>query len=432
MDKITFYDESSSEEEELTVPLPEGWEDRITPTNKVYYVNHKERVTQWEHPVSGKIRSVTSFLPYGWGRQEDTEGNRIFVEYLAQRAAYTDPRLLTNPHRKRYVLKIAKAQGRFVENSFTDRTTAAEVIEGVDMTGKVAIVTGSNSGIGYETARCLASQGCHVIMACRDMTLGNSKAENIIKIFPQAKLSVIKLDLSQKESVEQFSSEFLSLQLPLHILVLNAGVLGLNWALSSYECEMQFSINYLGHFHLFYLLKDILKQSAPARVVCVSSEAHRYTNLNHSNLDLDTSLSKTKPRDYTAITAYGNSKLCCIYLALEIHRRYDQDGIHAYAVHPGVLISTRLSRNWCMYRLLYFASRCFTKTVAQGASSVVYCAASPLPAEESGLYYFNCKPSRPSNSAQNSHPAGILWDVSLRLIGEGDRREEDLSADTET
>ena len=416
MDKITFYDESSSEEDELAVPLPEGWEDRITPTDKIYYVNHKEKCTQWEHPVNGKTRTVPAFLPYGWGRQEDAGGNRIFVEYLAQRAAYTDPRLLTNPYRKRYVLKVAKARGSFVENSFTDKTTAAEVIEGVDLTGKVAIVTGANSGIGLETTRCLASQGCHVIMACRNLANCNTKAESIRKSFPSAKLSVLQLDLSQKESVRSFASEFRELQTPLDILVLNAGVLGLDWALSSYECEMQFSVNYLGHFHLFTLLRDLLVSSAPARVVCVSSEAHRYTHIGHSTLDLDGSLSKTRPRDYFSITAYGNSKLCCLYLAMEIHRRYQAKGVHAYAVHPGVMVPTNLSRNWYVYRLLFFASRCFTKSLAQGSASVVYCAASPLPAEESGLYYFNCRPSRPSHSAQAHQPAGSLWEVSERLV----------------
>lgn len=428
MDKIAFYDDSSSEEDEI-VPLPEGWEDRITPSNKVYYVNHKEKVTQWEHPLTGKTKVVLPFLPYGWGKQEDTDGNRIFVEYLAQRAAYTDPRLLTDPHRKRFVLKIAKAQGRFVNNAFTDKTTAAEVVEGVDLTGKVAIVTGANSGLGYETTRCLATQGCHVVMACRNVDRGNAKAECIKKKSSGAKLTVLQLDLSQKNSLKDFVAQFLSLNLPLHVLVLNAGVLGLNWALSSYECEMQFSINYLGHFHLFYLLKDLLKQSAPARVVCVSSEAHRYTNLNHSGLDLDSSLSKTKPRDYSAITAYGSSKLCCIYLAMEIHRRYADEGIHAYSVHPGVMIPTSLPRNWCVYRLMFLASRCFTKSVAQGASSVVYCAASTLPAEESGLYYFNCRPSRPSRSAQACHPAEALWEVSENLIGEGEKRGDEVPDD---
>ena len=398
------------------MPLPEGWEDRITPTNKIYYVNHKEKCTQWEHPVNGKTRTVPAFLPYGWGRQEDAEGNSIFVEYLAQRAAYTDPRLLTNPHRKRYVLKVAKARGSFVDNSFTDKTTAAEVIEGVDMTGRVAIVTGANSGIGFETARCLASQGCHVIMACRNLAKGNAKAESIRKASPSAKLSVLQIDLSQKESVKNFAFEFHSLQVQLHILVLNAGVLGLGWALSSYECEMQFSVNYLGHFHLFSLLRDLLLRSAPARVVCVSSEAHRYTNISHATLDLEGPVSKHRPRDYFSITAYGNSKLCCIYLAMEIHRRYHAEGIHAYAVHPGVMVPTNLSRHWYVYRLLFIASRCFTKSVAQGSASVVYCAASALPADESGLYYFNCKPSRPSHSAQAWQPAGSLWELSERLV----------------
>ena len=124
------------------------------------------------------------------------------MEYLAQRAAYTDPRLLTDPHRKRFVLKIAKAQGRFVNNAFTDKTTAAEVVEGVDLTGKVAIVTGANSGLGYETTRCLATQGCHVVMACRNVDRGNAKAECIKKKSSGAKLTVLQLDLSQKNSLK--------------------------------------------------------------------------------------------------------------------------------------------------------------------------------------------------------------------------------------
>ena len=418
MDKISFYDDTSSEDDEMAVPLPQGWEDRITPSNKVYYVNHKEKCTQWEHPATGKLKTVPPFLPYGWGRQQDQDGNSVYVEYLAQRAAYTDPRLLTDPARKRYVLRVAKARGTFVQNSFTERTTAAEVVEGVDLTEKVAVVTGATSGLGYETARCLASQGCHVVMGCRDVRVGRGKIEKIRKTTPDAKLTILQLDLSQKESVRHFAEEFISLQLPLHILVLNAGVLGLDWRLSSYECEMHFSVNFLAHFHLFTLLKEKLLLSSPSRVVSVSSEAHRYTNLDHGSLDLDSPLSKTRPRDYFAITAYGNSKLCCLYLALEIHRHYAEAGIHTYAVHPGVMVPTNLSRNWLLYRMLYTAASCFTKSVRQGAASIVYCAASPLPAEESGLYYFNCKPARPSHAAQTRQQAAALWEVSTQLLEE--------------
>lgn len=191
--------------------------------------------------------------------------------------------------------------------------------EGVDLSGKVAIVTGTTSGIGVETALALAARGAHVILAARNRArLAESRksiAERLAEMGVQAQLTELLLDLADLESVAEFVRRFKALKLPLHILVNNAGVMALPPSKTKQGFEMQVGVNHLGHFALFSGLLDVLKTSAPSRVVALSSSAIRLADrkfLDHPKLD-------TVP--YYPWGAYGNSKMSNFFFAREANRR---------------------------------------------------------------------------------------------------------------
>ncbi|XP_054525553.1 WW domain-containing oxidoreductase isoform X4 [Pan troglodytes] len=160
-------DDTDSEDE-----LPPGWEERTTKDGWVYYANHTEEKTQWEHPKTGKRKRVAGDLPYGWEQETDENGQVFFVDHINKRTTYLDPRLaftvddnLTKPTtRQRY----------------DGSTTAMEILQGRDFTGKVVVVTGANSGIGFETAKSFALHGAHVILACRNMARASEAVSRIL------------------------------------------------------------------------------------------------------------------------------------------------------------------------------------------------------------------------------------------------------------
>ncbi|EYU38339.1 hypothetical protein MIMGU_mgv1a0103241mg, partial [Erythranthe guttata] len=171
--------------------------------------------------------------------------------------------------------------GRKGASGYSACSTAEEVARGIDGSGLTAIVTGASSGIGTETTRVLASCGVHVIMAVRNLESGKKVKETIIKEIRDAKIDVMELDLGSFASVRKFASEYKSLDLPLNLLINNAGVMAPPFMLSQDKIELQFATNHLGHFLLTNLLLDNMKKTAhesqiEGRIVNVSSEGHRY------------------------------------------------------------------------------------------------------------------------------------------------------------
>nr|XP_007152231.1 hypothetical protein PHAVU_004G112500g [Phaseolus vulgaris]ESW24225.1 hypothetical protein PHAVU_004G112500g [Phaseolus vulgaris] len=167
-------------------------------------------------------------------------------------------------------------------SGFSSSSTALQVTQGIHATALTAIVTGASSGIGAETARVLALRGVHVIMGVIDMIDANNLKKSILKEIPTAKVDVMKLDLSSMVSVQNFATEFNSTRLPLNILINNAGICAVPFMLSTDNVELQFAINYLGHFHLTNLLLDNMKKTTgeskvKGRIVNVSSTGHRFT-----------------------------------------------------------------------------------------------------------------------------------------------------------
>ncbi|KAL2300177.1 hypothetical protein Nmel_012141, partial [Mimus melanotis] len=162
---------------------------------------------------------------------------------------------------------------------------------------------------------------------------------------------------------------------PLHILICNAAVFGVPWSLTEDGLESTFQVNHLGHFYLVQLLEDVLRQSSPARVVVVSSESHRFTEINDSSGKLDFSLLSPSKKEYWAMLAYNRSKLCNILFSNELNRRLSPHGVTSNAVHPGNMIYSSIHRNWWLYTLLFTLARPFTKSMVSECLKL-FCASS--------------------------------------------------------
>ncbi|RMX45186.1 hypothetical protein pdam_00022662 [Pocillopora damicornis] len=329
--------------------LPPGWEIRTMDDGRIYYANHLTKSTQWEHPTSGKRYKVCGELPQGWQQLYDSKGSVFFFDSVNRVTTYADPRIALN------FTKSKKNSKKLDSHS-----TAMHVLNGEDLSGKVAIVTGANSGIGFETAKALALHGAHVILACRNMNKAN-RAAAMIRQTPEAYVEAMLLDLASFTSIKNFAEEFRGRKLPLHILICNAAVFGLSWSKTEDGIESTFGVNHLGHFYLVKLIEDILCSSSPARVVVLSSESHRFPDLTYSTkLPLsELPLSKDK---YWSIVAYNQSKLCNLLFSMELNRRLKPKGVTCNAVHPGNLIYTSLSHTSWFYWIFFVMARPFAKT----------------------------------------------------------------------
>jgi NAD(P)-dependent dehydrogenase (short-subunit alcohol dehydrogenase family) len=297
-------------------------------------------------------------------------------------------------------------------------STAAEVIEGIDLGGRRAIVTGGASGIGVETARVLAGAGAEVTLAVRDVAAGARVAGEIVAATGNAAVHVARLDLADQASIDAFVAGWSG---PLHILVNNAGVMATPETYTPEGWELQFATNHLGHFALTVGLHDALAAAGGARVVSVSSSAHQLSPVVFDDLHFAF-------RQYTPFLAYGQSKTANVLFAVEASKRWKEDGITVNALHPGA-IRTNLQRWVDEEEVARMRARVQHrwKTVEQGAATSVLVATSPLLEGIGGRYFVDCNQAEvitrrstdmggvaayavdPANSAR-------LWDVSLRML----------------
>jgi len=221
-----------------------------------------------------------------------------------------------------------------ITTPFSRESTAAEVIDGIDLSGKRAIVTGGASGIGVETARALASAGAEVVLAVRNLEAGARTAAEIVDSTGNSQIRVSPLDLADQKSVAAFVADWDG---PLHILVNNAGVMASPLARTAEGWEMQFATNHLGHFALATGLHRALAAAGGARVVAVSSAAHLRSPVVFEDIQFN-------HREYEPWTAYGQSKTANVLFAVEGAKRWADDGITVNALHPGG-IRTNLQRH---------------------------------------------------------------------------------------
>ena len=201
-----------------------------------------------------------------------------------------------------------------------------------DLSGKNIIVTGGNSGLGFEAVKALSNKNAHVILACRNITKGNNAKSEILKQQPKADITVMELDLASLESVRSFVSNYKKNHSTLNILINNAGIMMVPYGLTTDGFEKQIGTNHLGHFALTGLLLDVLKNSPASRVVNVSSMAHRSGEMIFDNLLFESG------KDYTPMKSYGRSKLANLLFTFELQRFFEKNNINcsALAAHPGV------------------------------------------------------------------------------------------------
>jgi NAD(P)-dependent dehydrogenase (short-subunit alcohol dehydrogenase family) len=300
-----------------------------------------------------------------------------------------------------------------LKTQFGFRSTAAEVLKGVDLSSKRAIVTGGASGIGLETARALAGAGAEVTLAVRNPEAGARAAADITATTQNKGVRVARLDLLDRASIAAFVAAW---QGPLHILINNAGIMACPEERTPEGWELQFATNHLGHFALAVGLHPALAAAGSARIVAVSSAAHLLSPVIFDDLHFAFRL-------YDPRLAYAQSKTANILFAVGAFARWSDEGITANSLNPGA-IATNLQR--------YVGGKLITppelrKTPEQGAATSVLLAASPLLEGGGGRYFADCNEVEPVQQRQADFSgvapyalapdnAERLWNVSLRLL----------------
>ncbi|KAH7515092.1 short-chain dehydrogenase TIC 32 B, chloroplastic [Ziziphus jujuba] len=320
---------------------------------------------------------------------------------------------------------ISLVTGRPGQSGFGSASTAEQVTEGIDATNLTAIVTGGASGIGLETSRVLALRGAHVVVAARNMEAANEAKQLILKDNKKARVDVLKLDLSSVKSVRAFAESFSALNLPLNLLINNAGVMFCPYQISEDGIEMQFATNHLGHFLLTNLLLNKMKDTArttgvEGRIVNLSSIAHLHTYQHGIQFDKINDKSS-----YSDKRAYGQSKLANILHANELSRRLQEEGtnITVNSVHPGLIMTPLMRHSQLLMRTLKLFSYFLWKNVPQGAATTCYVALHPNLKGVSGKYFLDCNEMKPSAYARDEKLAKRLWDFSNKLVDSASRTQ---------
>lgn len=312
-----------------------------------------------------------------------------------------------------------------ITTGFDETSTAAEVADGIDLSGHRMIVTGGASGIGTETARALAGTGAEVTLAVRDVEAGEGVAKDIISTTGNEAVHFAELDLTDIASVDRFAASWDG---PLHVLVNNAGVMDTPETYTANGWELQFATNHMGHFALTTGLHDALAADGAARVVSVSSSGHGTSPVGFDDLFFDR-------REYEPGLAYGQSKTANVLFAVELTRRWAADGITSNALMPGGIWTT-LQRHWDPEKLERTKAAVASgdagvsmKTPEQGAATSVLLATSPQLEGVGGRYFEDCREAEVverivdglhgvRDYALDPVAAQRLWDVSLELLAQ--------------
>jgi NAD(P)-dependent dehydrogenase (short-subunit alcohol dehydrogenase family) len=306
----------------------------------------------------------------------------------------------------------------------TSTPTALDIVDGVDLTGKTCVITGASSGLGRESARALATTGAHVILAARNAeALGETEAWVRDEV-PDARLSVVALDLASLDSIAAAAAEISDLTPVVHVLMNNAGVMFTPFGRTTEGFEMQFGTNHLGHFEFTRLLFPALVAADGARVVNLSSEGHRMGDVDFDDPNFE-------HRDYDKFAAYGASKTANVLHAVELDRRVRDSGVRAVAVHPGI-VATSLARHMTNDDFMSLNTRAapakrdpaaekptdFRKqftTPEHGAATQVWAAVSDELDDVGGVYLSDCRIRQAAPYAVDEARALALWDLSERL-----------------
>lgn len=275
------------------------------------------------------------------------------------------------------------------------------------MVGRLVLVTGGTGGIGKETARGVAAQGATVVIVGRDAERGGAVARALQTATGNHAISYMQADLSHRAGVDRLADEFQARHDRLDVLVNNAG--GIFWSRQETAdgLEMTFGLNHLSYFHLTHHLLPLLRASAPARIINVSSAAHRGATMRFDDLH--------QVRKYSAWGAYAQSKLANILFTRELARRLAGSGVTANVLHPG-FVATNFGRGGGLIgRLLMPLAQLFAISPEAGAETSIYLATAPELSGVNGRYFVGTRPAQPSRAATDDRAARELWARSLPL-----------------
>ena len=312
-----------------------------------------------------------------------------------------------------------------IGSGFNATSTSSDVIRGIDLTGKIAIVTGGNTGIGLETTKTLAAAGATVIVLARDTEKAKKNLEGIVNV------ELEKMDLMNPDSINTFADKFLASGRPLHLLINNAGIMWVPLRRDSRGFESQLVTNYLAQFQLTARLWSALKKADGARVINVSSQGHQFAPFNFEDPNF-------LNRDYETLQAYGQSKTASNLFALELDNRAKAYKIRAYSLHPGSINGTELAREASLelfQQMGFFDAEgnilpeivASLKTIPQGAATTVWCASSPLLDEIGGVYCEDADIAELASDSSISNGAKLysleeanakhLWKLTEEMMG---------------
>ena len=275
---------------------------------------------------------------------------------------------------------------------------------------KTCMVTGANVGIGKETARALASAGARVIMVCRSRARGEAARAEIIEQSGNEAVELMLADLAVQADVRKVAAAFQRQHDALHVLVNNAGAYFPQRTESADGLEMTWALNHLGYFLLTNLLLDVIKRSAPARIINVSSAGHTHGTIDFDDLQMR--------RNYGGFQAYARSKLANLLFTYELARRLAGTAVTVNALHPGA-VNTNIWNNvdGLLGRLLRAVGKFYFLPVEAGAATAIYLATSPDVTGVTGQYFAKQKAVRSSPGSYRTDVAARLWDVSTAMTG---------------
>ena len=273
--------------------------------------------------------------------------------------------------------------------------------------GKTCLITGPTTGIGRSTALALGREGANLVLVCRNREKGDALAAEIRAGGGGGTVDVMIADLSSQASIRDLAARFLATDKPLHVLLNNAGVFELSRTTTVDGIESTFAVNHLAYFLLTHLLLDRLKASAPARIINVASDAHRWGTIDFDDLEAE--------KSFRSMKIYGRSKLANILFTAELARQLEGTGVTANSLHPGAVSTGLGSQNGRVARVLIMLLKPFMRTPENGAATSVHLATSPEVSEANGQYFVDCKTGRVSSEARDPAVARRLWDVSAAM-----------------
>lgn len=277
------------------------------------------------------------------------------------------------------------------------------------MNNKLCVITGANSGIGYETALDLAARGAFVIMVCRNEERAEAARQRIIRETGNPGIEIVLCDFSIQSEIRKAAEAITGQYQQVDVLINNHGVLLSGREETVDGLEKTFAVNHIGYFLFTHLLLDAIKDSDYARIINIASEAHRNGSFNADDIQLR--------EGFKPLKAYANSKLYNILFTSRLARELEDSGVTANAVHPGMAHTNFGRKSSLMMKALMFVARPFMISSKKGARTGIHLAVSEELAGVNGAYFKNCRAATPSKQARDKEAADLLWDMSMKLCG---------------